>query len=805
MKMTKEEFRKLFKNKILLISVIAISFIPILYASIFDKSVWDPYGKAKDLPVAVVNEDQPVEMMGQKIDIGAQVVDNLKKNKGLDWKFVSKKQADKGMKDLKYFTVVTIPKDFSKNAASIIKKEPKKMEIIYSTNESLNYIANEIATVGITELEAQVREQVVAAYVEAVAQAGEKLIGGIEQAAEGAEEISGGTGQLKSGLTEYTNGVAQAFSGSGQLSNGLDELAGDIGPLRSGVNQLDTGANQLGSALNQINRSIAPVQSRIGTLDTGLIQLSNAARDLSTALSQFESHVDPQVMTALEHELNKIRQETQAIITNAGELQDISGAAYGLSNRIQAVSATISTIAMDVSAVQAGIDAEVTAIINQNTQIDEAIKWQLINELTTAVNHGLVDFESSVNAKLAGAVAELDALSEEAAVLAADAAGVGQVANAMAASANSVSASINNIHAGTQSLQQALNQVPNAAQAGNLVSGLNQVSRELSMAGNDLPKVLTGVNQLASGSSQLASGLDQMQAQMPTLASGVNQLDSGAGELSAGLAELNENSPKLLSGIDQLNSGASELSSALGSGASEAETIRITKKNIDQFAAPTKSIDKPYSKVANYGEALAPYIMSLALFVGCMLFNFVYPIRRVSMFGQSSDAWWQSKVILGLVVSSLMAFIQATVMLLIGLEVESVAQFYLTVFVSGWCYMAIIMFLAMTFDNPGRFVAMILLVLQLGGAGGTFPIQLQGTFFKVIHPWLPMSYSVYGLRNAITGGIGRPLYVKSLLILFILAVVFFLMLRFSMHILQQKHLDNISQLDDNQKLQAMLK
>ena len=114
MKMTKQEWINLFRNKILLISVIAIAFIPILYSSIFDKSVWDPYGRAKDLPVAVVNQDKPTELLGQKMNVGQQVVDNLKKDHQLDWNFVSKEEAEKGMKDLKYYMIVTITEDFSK-------------------------------------------------------------------------------------------------------------------------------------------------------------------------------------------------------------------------------------------------------------------------------------------------------------------------------------------------------------------------------------------------------------------------------------------------------------------------------------------------------------------------------------------------------------------------------------------------------------------------------------------------------------------------------------------------------------------
>ena len=240
-----------------------------------------------------------------------------------------------------------------------------------------------------------------------------------------------------------------------------------------------------------------------------------------------------------------------------------------------------------------------------------------------------------------------------------------------------------------------------------------------------------------------------MKAQMPALSSGVLQLNNGAKQLNSGLAELDDNSAALMSGVDQLKSGATELASALAAGADEGETLKITEKNIDQFAAPTELTLDEFSKVSNYGEALAPYIMSLALFVGCMLFNFVYPIRKISMEGQSSGAWWLSKVSLGFGVSSMMALIQVTVMLIIGLPAASVSQLYLTAFITAWAYMAITMFLAMTFNNPGRFIAMILLVLQLGGAGGTFPVQLQGEFFQVIHPFLPMSYSIYAFREAI--------------------------------------------------------
>ncbi|MBO0474139.1 hypothetical protein IGL98_000056 [Enterococcus sp. DIV0840] len=806
MKMAKQEWINLFRNKILLISVIAITFIPILYSSIFDKSVWDPYGRAKDLPVAVVNEDKPTELLGQKMNVGQQVVDNLKKDHQLDWHFVSKEEAEKGMKDLKYYMIVTITEDFSKNAASIINKTPEKMEIVYTTNDSLNYIANEISTVGATALETQVREQVVTAYATAVVEAGEKLVGALGQAADGANQLAGGGSQLQTGLKQYTDGVSQADDGSNQLADGTGQLANSIGPLASGVSQLDSGANQLSSALNQANSALAPVQNNITGIDAGLTQLAAGTQDLANALTTFENNLDPNVKVILDNDLQNIRNEINSIITNKDKLLGISGEATAVADQATVASNSLSGANLEIQKIQTDIDSYVAGLLSDTT-IPEDEKANIVSSITnkvdTILNEQIASATAQINTSLVTVESELATLSARAAELSTSANDVSNITNAMAASAQQLSASEASIQAGVNTFDSLLNQVPGSSNAVGLTNGLYAISSDLNLVATKLPTALTGINQLTTGSEQLSSGLDQLQSQIPTLSSGVNQLNTGADQLQAGLAELNENSPELMSGIGQLEGGAKELASALDEGVNESSTLKITKKNIDQFAAPTSLKNDEYSKVANYGEALAPYIMSLALFVGSMLFNFIYPIRKISIAGQSSGAWWLSKVSLGFGVSSMMAVIQASVMLLIGLHVDNVFQFFLTAFVSAWSYMAITMFLAMTFDNPGRFVAMILLVLQLGGAGGTFPIQLQAPFFSMIHPYLPMSYSVYAFREAISGGIGAPLFTKSILILAVLMIVFVALLRYSMHILQKKHLQNVSELNDNQKLQGL--
>jgi putative membrane protein len=91
-------------------------------------------------------------------------------------------------------------------------------------------------------------------------------------------------------------------------------------------------------------------------------------------------------------------------------------------------------------------------------------------------------------------------------------------------------------------------------------------------------------------------------------------------------------------------------------------------------------------------------------------------------------------------------------------------------------YMSIVSFLSIALDNVGRFLAMLLLVLQLGAAGGAFPILLSSGFFQAVNPLMPMTYSIYGFREAISSGLGTNTYWSSLLILVAIGVVANLML-----------------------------
>ncbi|CAD5901941.1 YhgE/Pip domain-containing protein [Carnobacterium maltaromaticum] len=901
MEMMKNEWKKLVNNKILLISFIVILFIPILYAAFFLKSVWDPYGKTGELPVAVVNMDKSVDYEGKTLDVGDQLVENLKKNELLDWHFVSQKQAEQGMKDKKYYMVVTLPENFSKNASTLLDKNPKKMNITYETNGSLNYIGEVIGETAAKQLQSEVSANVTKAYAESIFAQIEKVGDGFTQAADGSKKLqegstklndgnktitenlqklatstitfSDGANKLEVGLDQYTDGVTQLNDGATKLNDGIGQLASNVGPLQAGVGQLSDGSQTLANGVGAYTTGVSQLMDgsnqlvdKNGKLNVGINDLS---KNIALAQQTFENELLPGVqqmsdgITASPEDLNKL----SVGLTTIGENINQLAAAVNDSSKSDAVT---SAITADMQAIQSNLEtngAELQKLagnVNENPEktlnalksteaYDQILEPQrkeietaLENELnkqkdeelasiasignnTTKIGASLQDIQTQLgnlaqlSAALKTGVNALNDGTKEPLVQASKAAqGLGTIKAKIDAPEKGLLAGVTQLNsglkrlsdgsttlntgiqqytAGVDRLQSGAKQL--TANSGALNAGANALNGGIGQISGKLPELISGVTQLNDGSSQLAAGTGKLTENSPQLKDGIGQLASGATQIQSGSGQLADGSKTLGDGLGTLNSGTKELSTKLGDGAKEVNGIKATDKTFDMLASPDKLTHKEFSHVDNYGAALAPYVMSLALYVGSLVFNFIFPIRKISMEGQSSRAWWLSKFSIGTVVAIAMAVIEVGIMLVLGLNVQSVGQMFTMAIVTSLAYMFIIMFLAMTFDNPGRFVAMVLLIVQLGGAGGTFPMPLTNGFFNAIHPFLPMSHSIYGFREAISGGLGQGTFNQSVFILVAIFVVFSGLLMVSMNWLQKRHLDDVSQLDNNQKLQAV--
>ncbi|TOY85536.1 YhgE/Pip domain-containing protein [Levilactobacillus brevis] len=1021
MNMIKGEWNYIRHNRLILISVLAIMFIPFLYCIFFLKSVWDPYGETGKLPVAVVNQDKPVTYQGQKLNVGDQTITNLKKNHQLGWRFVSAKTAADGLKHHKYYTVITIPKNFSANAATALDKHPKKMTFSYKTNGSANYIAQVMSEVGSDKLNSEIRAKVTKAYAQATFKQIYAVGKGMNKAAKGSAQLKDGTVTLTDGLNTYTTGVhtlnnglqqmktqvqplatgiqklatgsaslqsglakytagvdqyatgvdtytsgvsrlsagmPQLTAGTSQLASGaktlnsgvytyvngvytlnsgIQKLSNNVGPLASGVTKLSTGSKQLTSGLNELNNNSSVLKSGATQLAGGLSQMQTLLNGLapgletlqsitgnSAKLASAKSMLDTMVNSgALSSEnISYIKNDIESIQAGQAALTSGQTALNGLAGKVQTdlenipaqkgtqsstTTNTTSTSGADATqeaAAQASKDAaalssavaagksetanKLAGTVVQETQTTvskaNAIEESSTTKSTTAsgsdptaslvtdvtallkglqgLQSGLGDLNSAANdlntrtAALQGLAASLPASASTDLLQLSTAISQLQNSSAAIAKLGSSSSDVAKLVSGASQLSTGLDTY--TAGVSSALGGSKELTTGLATLNQSVPTLTAGVMQLAngseklanngatlkSGSSQVASGASTLNSGIQTAAAGVNklnantpkltaagnklmsssnQLNQGAAQLGSGLTTLNSKVPTLTSGVNQLANGSQTLDNgsaklmaganklqkgngtlakSLKSGADEINAQPLTSKTADMFAAPTNLKHESYSYVPNYGHALAPYVLSVALYVGALVFNFAFPIRKVSMAGGSATSWYLSKVSIGAAEALAMGLIEPALMMLGGLSVDHPGSMFLVSVMFAEASMFIVMFLSMLLDNPGRFIAMVLLMLQLGGSGGTFPMEVTNHFYNVVHPFLPMTYSILGFRQAITSGmsgmVGQAFWMLLLFMVIGLALLWPTMIW-----LQKKHLMGLSQLDDNQKLQAV--
>ena len=658
-KMLQAEWKHLFNNKILLISMAVISFIPILYSGFFLGSIWDPYGQTKNLPVAFVNEDKGASLNGKSLNVGESVEKKLKDNHDLGWEFVSKQQADEGVNSGHFYAVVTIPSDFSQKAASITESEPQQAVINFTTTPAKNYIGSLVSNQAAAKVKSSVSEQITQAYAKGILENLDKLGIGLDTAANGASTLHDGLGRLQSGTQTYVGGVKQ-------LAVNQQSLAGGLAQLSDGSRKLQAGLGQLSNNL--------PTESQLSQLSDGMKQLQSGINQLNASVSN--------PLPALVAQQNKVKTDAQTLVQTMEASKSDLLAAGG----------TLQTLGAQAAA--SGSNST-TISLPQISNISRAFtKIQTISAQTTTL------------------LKDLKALTQQ------------------------LSAQQMQLQAGISTLNNGVNQLaPNAITAFN---GYNSVR--------------FANNQLLAGSASLTNGLSEAKSGSQKLANGASLLESRSGAL--------------IDGTSQLTSGADTLANKLADASNRIKIQPTGATTQQQIANPVKSEVTEKGNVPNYGYALSPYVLSLSLFVGAIVLNVIYPIRKTFSEQESAIRWWLSKAS----VAGVAAFMQTTILMLVmvfflGLTPEHPAHFIVAIYLTSFAYMSIVSLLVIVLDNPGRFLAMVLLVLQLGSSEGTFPIQTANGFFQAINPLVPMTYSIRALRQAISGGLDNAFYGGSMWVL----------------------------------------
>ena len=246
--MIKQEWKNILKNHWIQIVLVALILIPSIYTVVFLGSMWDPYGNSGDLPVAVVNKDKAVEYNDKKLDVGDQLVKKLKDNDSLDFHFVNSKEANKGLKDGDYYMVITIPSNFSKNATTLLDKNPKKMVLNYTTNPGTNYVASKMDDSAIAKIKAEVSASVTKTYAETIFTSIGTMSDGFAEASDGTQQLSDGMTQLEDGNKTISDNLKVLASSSLTFKDGkiVEAVCDEDNEALNQIFDTDEGARYVG-------------------------------------------------------------------------------------------------------------------------------------------------------------------------------------------------------------------------------------------------------------------------------------------------------------------------------------------------------------------------------------------------------------------------------------------------------------------------------------------------------------------------------------------------------------------------------
>ena len=788
------EWKAILKKPTFIIVMLGVSLIPALYNVIFLSSMWDPYGKVSDLPVAVVNQDKAVTASGKTLSIGEDVVSSLKENKNLDFHFVSKEDAQAGLEKGDYYMVVTLPSDLSERAASILTDNPQQMKIDYQTSSGHSFIAGKMSDSAMASLKQTVAQNVTDTYTNALFKNIGDLKTGLVKASDGAQQLASGSQQLGSGsqtiadnlrtlnqatsklssgaaqfntgLQTYTGSVAQVSSGLGSLSNGINSYANGVSTVAAGANQLSGRSADLLGGVQQLTQSgdgVQALSTGVTNLNTGLDTLKSSVdttlannqqnvNDLATSLTQLNASIqaaasDSAVSTdSIEASLTSIAASAQAIINNNQDAKAAALASVQATSAYQGLSSEAKAeIDAAVGASQAGSDQSAQTILSEIDTMRASLET-----IKGASQTKLSQLESASNQVLPQASSMINGLYN----------GLSTVSTSL----GSASGGANQLVAGVDTLNEKLTTGATQLEQGvtSYTNAVGQLSEGTSALASKNPDLLANTTKLANGAAQLTDKSPELTSSFGKLADGTNQLASGTEKLADGSSALTDN-------LSKLTVGTSDLSNGLSDAGDKLSTVSTKEDNAKTLADPLTLSKTDENKVEKNGIGMAPYMISVALFVAAISTNIIFSTLPSGEEPKTKRDWLKARIEVNGVISVVAGVLVYGAVHLIGLSANHEWATLGLIVLASMTFMALVTALVTWDSKLGAFASLILLLLQLASSAGTYPLELTSKIFQVINPWLPMSYSVSGLRQTISmnGQIGsQVLFLAFVLVLF---------------------------------------
>ena len=726
--------------------------------------------------------------------------------------FIASKMSDSAMTQLKQNVSTNVTETYTKALFNKMVDLKDGMSQAASGSEKLTDGANQLVT-GSQTLTTNLHSLADSSLT--FSNGTEQFTKGLSSYVSGVEQLHLGLGNFNSGLVTYTGAVSQLDSGLGQLSSKSPELVRGINQLYTGVESYTGGVSQLNAGLNQFSSGVSAYTNGVGSLATGANQLSNQSatlrmgmEQLSEGIQQLSSKLDASSgkkdqINQLSSGLNQLNQVIQNIdVGDTKQLDSVLSSIASLSNQMLAsaqsdkattlaniqstaayqsltseqqaeISASVSQNSTDsiqsaqsIVALVQGLQGSLENLQNQSSNLS-ILKNQanqvlpLASTSLTGLSSGLTEIQGAVTSKLVPDSQSI-ALGVKAYTIGVDK--VSQGASQLSEKNATLTGSLDPLVSGSNTLTQ---------KSSNLTARVGQLVEKTPELVSDIEKLSTSSNQLNQKSQELIVGVDKLQSGSSQLAdkssqliSGASQLESGANKLADGSGKLAEGGTKLTSGLEGLQTGVASLGQGLGNASDQLKSSSTESKNAEILSNPLNLSKTDNDQVSVNGIAMSPYMISVALFVAAISTNMIFAKLPSGRHPESRWAWLKSRAEINGIIAVLAGILVYGGVHLIGLTANHEMRTFILIILTSLVFMSMVTALTTWNSRIGAFFSLILLLLQLASSAGTYPLALTNDFFRAINPWLPMSYSVSGLRQTIsmTGNIHHQVILLAVIL-----------------------------------------
>ncbi len=485
-----------------------------------------------------------------------------------------------------------------------------------------------------------------------------------------------------------------------EISNGADTILNGTESLNDGIKQISDGTNTLSNSYKEFDEGVNSAYTGSKSLNSGISQVSDGVETLKNGGKSLDSAID------------QINQGADQLSSQGAEgITELSTGVTDLNTGAKTLNDGVAEYVTGVNTLNENTEVFLNKLIKTADALGDNCDPTLKAFATQAQGFFAKDPKTNMNGF-----------------------------ESVAVGGKKVTAGSNSLYAGTQKLAKGTEKL------GTLTNGIQSLKTALTQVKQGTTSLNNGIATLQNGTTQLSKG-------SKSLETGLEKLSSSSSTVDNAISTLNEGSKTAYNGSNQLVEGVKTFKTSIDEGMQDTKEQLKSLNGIEEFGEnPVEFKTEEYGKVDSYGIAFTPLFLCIGLWVGALMAYVVLYYdhdERFGIFGMNAkNKILQNLIYLGLgAVEGLLTgwLLKAG----LGFEVQNMALYYGSSILIGITFMSIIQFLIRNFGDIGKFLALIILVLQLAAAGGTFPIETIDKAFQAVSPYLPMTYSIKLLREVL--------------------------------------------------------